>query len=87
MNNVLSEKHLQAVNSILVEEIGITETQITIESRIEQDLGADSLTMVEIMMKLEDRFGISAPDESWDRISTVGDLYEVVADLLAHTAR
>jgi acyl carrier protein len=83
MKTNLSEKDTQAVLDILVEELGVQETQLRPDARLQDDLGADSLTLVEITMVLEDRFNLSIPDEEWEKVSTVGDLFEALADLLA----
>ena len=83
MNNILSEKDAKAVLDILIVELGVQEAQLTPDARLQDDLGADSLTLVEITMALEDRFSLAIPDEEWERVSTVGDLYEALGDLLA----
>lgn len=87
MNNILSEKDTKAVLDILTEQLGIEKAQLLPEARLEEDLGADSLTMVEIAMALEERFGVSIPDEHWERVSTVADLFEAVEELLANSAQ
>jgi acyl carrier protein len=84
MNNLLSEKHTKAVLDILVEHLGVPEAQLTPDARLQEDLGADSLEEVEIIMALEERFGLSIPEEMAERISTVGDLFEALEELL-HT--
>ena len=80
MNNILSEKDTKAVLDILVEQLGVQEAQLTPEARLEEDLGADSLTKVEITMALEERFELSIPDEEWERVTTVGELFEVLGE-------
>ena len=82
MNKVLSEADTKAVSDILAEALGVAPAQLTPEARIEGDLGADSLTRVEIGMAMEDRFNVSIPDEQWGKISTVGDVHEALAGLL-----
>ena len=82
MNNVLSERDKKAVNSVLIELLGITEEQLTLDARFDQDLGADSLSRVEIALSLEEQFNLSIPDAQWDGVETVGDLYETMANLL-----
>ena len=54
-NNMLSEKDTKAVFDILVEQLGVPEEQITLDARLEEDLGGDSLTAVEITLALEER--------------------------------
>ncbi len=51
------------------------------------DLGADSLTLVEISMAIEDRFNLSIPDERWERVRTVGELVGALAELLQEQRR
>jgi acyl carrier protein len=82
MNSILSEKDTKAVLGILVEELGVPEAQLIPDARLQEDLGADSLTLVEIALALEDRFNLSIPDEEWEKVSTVGDLFEALGDLL-----
>ena len=82
MNNLLSESDTKAVLAILVEQLGVEESQLTPEARLEEDLGADSLDKVEIIMTLDERFHVSVPDEIAERVSTVEDLFETLDDLL-----
>ena len=82
MNNLLSENDTKAVLDILVEQLGVQETQLTEEARLHEDLGSDSLDDVEIIMSVEERFSISVPDELAERVSTVGDLFELLGGLL-----
>jgi acyl carrier protein len=82
MNNLLSETDTKAVLDILVEQLGVAEAQLTLDARIREDLGGDSLEDVEIIMALEERFNLTVPDEMADRISTVGDIFEALAELL-----
>jgi len=82
MNDLLSEKDAKAVLEILATELGAAEAQLTNDARLEDDLGADSLTLVQINMALEDRFNLSIPDERLERVQTVGDVFELLAELL-----
>ena len=82
MNNSLSENDTKAVLDILVEQLGVQENQLTSDARIEEDLGADSLDKVEIIMSVDEHFNVSVPDEIAERVSTVADLCEALADLL-----
>ena len=83
MNELLSESQTKALLDILVEELGVQATQLTPDARLEEDLGADSLTKVEIIMNVDERFDVCVPDEMADRVATVGDLFEALAELLA----
>ncbi len=83
MNDLLTPEDNQAVIAILTQELGVKASQLTQESRLEEDLGADSLTLVEIGMALEDRFNLALPDERLERVRTVGDVYELLAEFLS----
>ena len=87
MNNLLSEKDTKAVLDILVEQLGVQEAQLTPDARLQEDLGADSLTIMEITMAVEERFNLSIPDEEWEKVSTVGDLFEALSELLGKPER
>ena len=81
MNNLLSERDTQTVVDILVEQLGVQEAQLAPDARLEEDLGADSLDKVEIIMTLDEKFNVSVPDERAERVSTVGDLFDLLAEL------
>ena len=87
MNNLLSEQNTQAVLDVLAEQLGVTTAQLTPDARLQEDLGADSLTLVEITMALEERLDLSIPDEEWEKVSTIRDLFEALADLLGNQKR
>ena len=61
------------VKAIIVDKLGVEESQITKEASFTNDLGADSLDIVELVMEFENEFGISIPDEAAEKIGTVGD--------------
>jgi acyl carrier protein len=83
MKNVLSEQDTNAVFDILVEQLGVTREQLAPDAKLQQDLGADSLTIIEITMAIEERLQISIPDEQWEDVSTVEDVFESLAELLS----
>ena len=87
MNNMLSDKQINAVQEVIVDALAVDKSQITPESRLKEDLGADSIDEVDIVMKLEDEFELSLPDTDWDGVSTVGEVYEVLAKALGEAAR
>ena len=62
------------VKKIIAEQLGVEESQVTSEKSFVADLGADSLDTVELVMALEEEFGIDIPDEDADKIKTVGDV-------------
>ena len=72
------------VKSIIVEKFGVEESMETNEARFTNDLGADSLDTVELIMEIEDEFGISIPDDLAEKISTVGDAIKFVEQEVAN---
>jgi len=61
------------VKKIIVEQLGVEDNEVTGEASITEDLGADSLDQVELVMAFETEFGIDIPDEEAEKIKTVGD--------------
>ena len=61
------------VKKIIVEQLGVDEDEVTMEASITDDLGADSLDQVELVMAFETEFNIDIPDEEAEKIKTVGD--------------
>lgn len=82
MSDNLSEKEILGINQILIRQLDLRSEQLVPEAKIMGDLGADSLDIVEISMAVEEEFTLTIPDESWDRVSTVGELYEAVGELV-----
>ena len=71
------------VKSVIAEELEVEEDQITMESMIVEDLGADSLDVVELIMRLEEKFDVEIPDEDAEKIQTVGDAVKFIEAKLA----
>lgn len=71
---------LEKVKAILSEQFDVEEDSITPETNIADDLGADSLDVVDLLMSLEDEFEIEVPDEEIDNIKTVGELVKYIED-------
>ena len=63
---------------VLVDELGIERDQINADARFEEDLEVDSLGVVELLMALEDNFGVKIPDEEAEQITTVGEAVKLV---------
>ena len=66
------------VKAVIAEELDVEESEITMESQIVDDLGADSLDVVELIMRLEEKFEIEIPDEDAEKIQTVGDAVKFI---------
>ena len=64
---------LERVTAIIVDRLGVEESKITLEASFKDDLGADSLDVVELVMELEDEFDMEISDDDAEKISTVGD--------------
>jgi acyl carrier protein len=72
------EEALERVRGILVEQLGVDEEQVTEDASFQGDLDADSLDLVELIMELEDQFGLKISDEDAQQIATVGQAVEYV---------
>lgn len=70
----------QRVKDIIVEQLGVKPDQVTPEAKLIEDLGADSLDAVELIMALEEEFGIEVPDEQAEKLQSVGDIIKYVED-------
>ncbi len=68
----------EKIRAVLVEQLGVEEDDITMESSLMDDLGADSLDLVELIMALEQEFDVEIPDEDAEKIKTVGDAVNFV---------
>jgi acyl carrier protein len=68
----------ERIREVLAERLSAEESDITEEANFQEDLGADSLDLVEMIMELEDQFGIKIPDEDAQQIQTVGQAVEYV---------
>ena len=68
----------EKVKNILVEQLDVDEATVTLNSMIADDLGADSLDVVDLLMSLEDEFSVEIPDEEIENIKSVGDLVNYI---------
>jgi acyl carrier protein len=81
MSSARREEVLELVRAHLSEELGIDAARVEEQSRFKEDLEADSLDLVELVVELEDRYGIRITDEQAEQIKTVGQAVDFV---LAH---
>ena len=78
----MSEKSIeQRVKDIIVEQLGVKPEQVTPEAKFIEDLGADSLDTVELVMALEEEFGNEIPDEQAEKLQSVGDVIKFIEDV------
>ena len=74
------------IKKIVVENLGVSEDQVTDDAQFSQDLGADSLDQVELVMSLEEEFGAEIRDEDADSLNTVGDAINYIEKRIADKA-
>lgn len=77
MSNVL-----ERVTNIIVDRLGVEESKVTMDATFKDDLGADSLDVVELVMEMEDEFGLQFSDEDSEKIVTVGDAVKYIESKL-----
>ena len=75
------------IKKIVVENLGVSEDQVTDDAQFSQDLGADSLDQVELVMSLEEEFGAEICDEDADSLNTVGDAINYIEKRIADKAQ
>ncbi|MCD4697986.1 MAG: acyl carrier protein [Bacteroidales bacterium] len=71
---------VKKVTSIIVDKLGVDENEVTPEASFTNDLGADSLDTVELIMEFEKEFNIAIPDDQAEKIGTVGDAIKYIED-------
>ncbi|MCZ8155120.1 acyl carrier protein [Leptospira ognonensis] len=71
----------EKIKSIIVEQLGVDESEVNPEAHFINDLGADSLDTVELVMALEEEFGVEISDEDAEKIQTVGDVIKFIDKL------
>ena len=77
----MSEKSVSdRVKEIIVEQLGVNPDQVTPEAKFIEDLGADSLDTVELVMAFEEEFGAEIPDEDAEKLQTVGDVTKYIEE-------
>ena len=77
----MAEKTIeQKVKDIIVEQLGVNADQVTSDAKFIEDLGADSLDTVELVMALEEEFGQEIPDEEAEKLQSVGDVIKYIEE-------
>ncbi len=77
----MAEKTVQdRVKEIIVEQLGVNPDQVTPEAKFIEDLGADSLDTVELVMAFEEEFGAEIPDEDAEKLQSVGDVIKYIEE-------
>ncbi len=80
----MSEKSIaEKVKDIIVEQLGVNPEQATENASFIEDLGADSLDTVELVMAFEEEFGVEVPDEDAEKLQTVGDVVKYIEEKTA----
>ncbi|MBQ7411055.1 MAG: acyl carrier protein [Clostridia bacterium] len=75
-----TEEVFEKVKAIIVEQLGVVESSVEMESSFIDDLGADSLDIVELVMALEEEFDMEIPDADAEKVVTVGDVVEYIKE-------
>lgn len=78
VKEMTNERLVEEISTIIEERLGVSAADITPEKSLINDLGADSLDSVELIMSIEQKFGISIPEEAAENIKTVGDIISYV---------
>lgn len=77
----MSEKSIEEkVKDIIVEQLGVNPEQVTLTASFIEDLGADSLDTVELVMAFEEEFGVEVPDEDAEKLQIVGDVIKYIEE-------
>jgi len=77
----MSSSLRERVIDIIVEQLGVDREQVTDDAKFVEDLGADSLDTVELVMQLEEEFGVEIPDEEAEKLTTVGEAIKYIENL------
>ena len=78
-----SEEVFEKVKETIIEQLGVADTAVTTEASFIDDLGADSLDIVELIMALEEEFDMEIPDADAEKVVTVGDVVDYIKDHIA----
>ena len=83
IQKAMAENIQEKVTEIIVEQLGVSADQVKPESKMIEDLGADALDAVELVMAVEEEFGIEVPDEEAEKLISVGDIISHVENAQA----
>lgn len=75
-----TEQIFEKVRNVIVEQLGVDESEVTMDASFLDDLGADSIDIVEFIMALEEEFGLEIPDEEVDKIVTVENVIDYISE-------
>ena len=74
------EEIFDKLKELVVDQLGVEEDEVTMEASMKDDLGADSLDLVDLVMSVEEEFGVKVADEDLENIKTVGDIVNYIED-------
>ena len=74
------EEIFDKLKELVVDQLGVAEDEVTMEASMQDDLGADSLDLVDLVMSVEEEFGVKVADEDLENIKTVGDIVNYIED-------
>lgn len=72
------EEIFDKLKELVVDQLGVEEDEVTMEATMQDDLGADSLDLVDLVMSVEEEFGVKVADEDLENIKTVGDIVKFI---------
>ena len=72
------EEIFDKLKELVVDQLGVEEDEVTMEASMQDDLGADSLDLVDLVMSVEEEFGVKVADEDLENIKTVGDIVNYI---------
>ena len=78
--------HYDKIKEVIIDKLGVEDAKITMDAKFIDDLGADSLDTVELIMQFEEEFNIEIPDEDAENITTVGKAVKYIESKLAETS-
>lgn len=74
------EEIFEKLKELVVDQLGVEDDEVTMEATMQDDLGADSLDLVDLVMSVEEEFGVKVADEDLENIKTVGDIVDYIEE-------